>query len=206
MEQHDNKYESIAYNASIEFSDAADYFWKSPKLIEHETKIEVEKIKTYFTNDDEHAKLRWKIESFKLKNVFPYLIAVGNMFSIMSLFETYLLIISREIEKKNNIKINSINGNGINRIYKYLRQSGVNVDELPYYHQINAAIKIRNCLSHASGTLSWSNDASELRRLIKSGNYFSKDHRERRIKNNSELYEVKIVSTEFGDKVIIDDK
>ena len=75
MEEIENQYQKIADRAYLEFTDVADYIWKSPRLIEHETKIETRKLKDYFPNNEEHAKLRWHFESNKLNSVFPYLIA-----------------------------------------------------------------------------------------------------------------------------------
>jgi hypothetical protein len=42
------KLHALAHSAYSEFGDIADYVWKSPRLIEAETKLEIEKLKAYF--------------------------------------------------------------------------------------------------------------------------------------------------------------
>jgi hypothetical protein len=204
MKIFQGKFEEIAARAYHEFTDAADYVWKSPRLIEHETELEARKLKDYFPNDEKHAKVRWHFESHKLTNVFPYLISNGNLFSVMSLFESYLLILSLEIEKHSELRITSVSGNGINRLFSFLRKAGVKIDTDDLYFQIKAAIKIRNCLSHASGMLSWSKEEAELKRIQKSGLYLSKEHREKRKRDGEELNEVQVVNSGFGERLQVD--
>ncbi len=151
-----------------------------------------------------YAKLRRRFESNKLNNVFPYLISVGNIFSVMSLFESYLLILSIEIEKNTGMHVKSVSGNGINRIFTYFRSAGLEIEAINLFQQIMAAIKIRNCLSHASGMLSWSKEEVELKRIQKSGTYPSREHREMRKNNGGEFDEVKIVNSGFGERLQVD--
>jgi hypothetical protein len=204
MEEIRDKHEEIADRAYREFTDVADFIWKSPRLIEHETKLEARKLKEYFPNDEKLAKLRWHFESNKLNSVFPYLISVGNMFSVMSLFESYLLILSLEIEKNTGMHVTSVSGNGINRIFNYFRNVGLEIEAIDLFHQIMAAIKIRNCLSHASGMLSWSKEEVELKRIQKSGMYLSREHREMRKHNGGKFDEVKIVNSGLGERLQVD--
>jgi hypothetical protein len=82
----------IAESAYREFSNAADYVWKTPRFIEKEYNDELEKL----PDDEELARLRWRLESTKLKHVFPFLLATGNLFSVTSLFETYLLRLAKK--------------------------------------------------------------------------------------------------------------
>lgn len=53
MEKMAGKYNDITDRAYREFTDVADYIWKSPKLIRHETELETQKIKDYFPKDEE---------------------------------------------------------------------------------------------------------------------------------------------------------
>ena len=183
MQDISEKYYFIASNVSWEFNQISDYIWKSPKLLDQETKLEIQKIEEYFPDNPNLAELRWQRESHKINKVFPYLIALGNMFSVMSTFESYLLIISNELEKDTGVKVNSVSGSGINRIFAYFRNINIDVERIDLFHQIDAAIKVRNCLSHASGILSWSRDETELRRIQRSGTYLSHEDRLRRKKN-----------------------
>jgi len=197
-----DKYTEIADRAYLEFVDISDYIWKSPKLIEHETKSEITKLKTYFPDDENRRKLRWKFESNKLESVFPYLISSGNLSCVLSILETYLMILALELEKDINIQLSSFRGNGINRIFCFFRKlEGINLEKSSHYHQINAAIKIRNCLLHASGMLEWSKDAKELERIQSSGTYLSNEHRNRRKNSGGEFNELCIVNSGFGKKI-----
>ena len=105
MQEISKKYHIIASNASWEFSQISDYIWKSPRLLDQETKLENQKIAEYFPDDPKLAELRWQRESPKIDKVFPYLIALGNMFSVMSTFEVYLLIISNLITLESKLHL-----------------------------------------------------------------------------------------------------
>ena len=97
--------EGLASRAFVEFGDAADYFWKSMRLVESELQLEVEKARKYFpiTGDKEKdvlanrlRKVRWRSEHKKITSVFTYLIATGNLFTCASLFENYILMLCKE--------------------------------------------------------------------------------------------------------------
>jgi hypothetical protein len=195
--------ETLSKGAYREFNDVSDYIWKSPNLIHHETKVEVEKLKEYFPNNFEGAKIRWRFESQKLNNVFPYLIAVGNLFNVLSLFESYLLLLASEIEKSTNVSINSIRGQGINRLFNYFRRLGIDLEQIEPYHQVQVAIKVRNCLVHASGLLAWSREEKELKRIKKSNSFLSKQHRNLRQTQGSAFDEITIVASSLGDRLQI---
>lgn len=194
-----DKYKEIAYEAYFKFEDISDYVYKSQRLIEHETKSEIAKPDDYFPNDESMRELRWKLESTKLKNVFPDLISSGNLFNVLSILETYLMILALELEKNLNKQLLSSKGNGINRIFNFLRYLGINLEEKKYYHQINAAIKIRNCLLHANGMLAWSKDVIELKRIQQSVIYLSHDHRD-----NEKYNKISIVNSVIGERIQID--
>jgi len=206
MEVASDKLEELAERASQEFSDAADYIWKSPRLITHETELELKKLPAYFPNDPDHAKIRWQFESDKLKRVFPYLIAIGNLFSVVSLFESYLLLFANEIERRTGKPISSVRGHGVNRLFNYFRELGLALEKVENYHQVQAAIKIRNCLAHASGLLKWSREAQELKRIQKSGSYLSKEHRKRRETSGGEYDEVQVVTSGLGERLQVNNE
>jgi len=194
-----NKILELESSARQEFSDASDYIWKSLHFVEHETKLEKNKLIEYFQNDEESAKLRWQLESKKLNNVFPYHISVGNLFSIMSLFESYLFMLSKEIEKETGTRVSLASRRGISGILGYFKSVGVDILTLDLYDQITAAIKIRNCLSHANGILSRSeNDELEIKRIQKSGVYLLKKYRDKRKSKGEKFDEVYLVNSEFG--------
>ena len=185
-----------------EFTDAMDYIWKSPRLIESETKEELEKLDVYFPNDPDLAALRWRFESKRLEHAFPFLNSIGNLFGIMSLFEAYLLRIAKLLEDSSGVPIASTKGNGTDRLLKYLRSRGLSIDSIGLYPQVIAGVKIRNCLFHATGMLEWSKDSTEIRRIQSSGTYLSLDHRNRKTKSQRED-EVRIISHALGERLQI---
>ena len=204
MNQNTNEYEEIAERAYMEFSNVADYIWKAPRLIEHEEQLELSKLDRYFPDNEEHAKLRWHFESKKLYSVFPFLIAVGNLYTVISLLESYLLLLAQKIETETGKQISTAKGTGINRFFSYLRGAGLYIDAVEYYYSIQAAVKIRNCLLHASGVLSWAKDRTEILRIARSGTFFEKDVLEQRRKTGKSLSEVRIVDTGFGERLQVD--
>lgn len=189
----------IAESAHREFSDAADYVWKTPRFIEKEFRDELQKL----PNDPKIARLRWHFESNKLNHVFPFLQATGNLFSVTSLFETYLLRLAKELEKITGNALHAVKGQGVQRIFNFLKACKIKPGSICLWPQIDAAIKIRNCLTHASGLLEWSRDDKELRRIVNSGTFLSKDNRKSYQKVYGNLDHVKIYASVFGDRIQI---
>jgi len=206
MEQTLKNIKLLAESMQNEFNNVSDYIWKSPRLIKHETELEIKKLDWYFPYDPESAKLRWDFQLNKLNRVFPYLIATGNLFCVLSLFEKYLLLIATELEKYTKKTIDSVKGNGTERFFNYFKKLELNLDDIEFYDQVQAAIKIRNCLIHASGFLRWAKQVKELKRLQKSGTYLSKEARNRRKTNCGEFNEVQIVNTDLGEKLQIENE
>jgi hypothetical protein len=194
-----NEIDIITESAHREFSDAADYIWKTPRFIDKEFADELQKL----PNDPEIASIRWHFESKKLKHVFPFLLATGNLFSVTSLFETYLLRLAKEVEKITSNTLSSVKGQGVQRLFNFFKACGIKPDSISLWPQIDAAIKIRNCLTHASGLLEWSRDNKELRRIVNSGTFLSKDNREKYKKVIGDLDQVTIYVSGFGDRIQI---
>ena len=156
--------DELAIYARIEFEGVSDYIWKDPRLIEHETELELQKLPLYFPNDPQIAALRWHRESEKLTRVFPYLIAAGNLFSVVSLFESYLLLLGGNLQNHSGIPLDSVKGQGATRLFNYFKKIiKLPPDAVPLYEQVQAAVKIRNCLAHASGMLAWSRERGALK-------------------------------------------
>ncbi len=163
--------DQLASHAMREFSDVADYFWKSMRFVENEMRSEVSKLEAYFPfcGDQERdrlaaklRKMRWSLEQRKLNSVFPYLIANGNLFTCVSLFETYVLRLCQQLEKP-NLNLKGCKGAGIERFFRFLRSPGIQVNQTYLYSEINAILRLRNCLYHANGLLSLSRDEDQVR-------------------------------------------
>lgn len=193
----------LAVVAHDEFGDAADYIWKAPRLIESERNDELAKLPAYFPSNPELAELRWEHESKKLENTFPYLMSRGNLFSVASLYEAYLILLAKNIEEETGLELHSAPGQGVSRINNYFKIIGLNYFTIKLYHQVEAALKIRNCLVHASGILSWSKEDKVIRQILASTTFLSRDHRDRRKKNKANINEVNIVTSSSGDHLEI---
>jgi len=184
------------------FSDITDFFWKSPSLIETQEKIELEKLRDYYSPEASVTRdLRWQGESRKLYHVFPFLLATGNLFTIVSLFEVHLLYLAKLVENHHTAMLSQTQAEqGVRKVLKYLRQVGADPSQLVLWPQVDAALKIRNCFMHASGLLAWAREEQELRRIVQSRTYYS---REQRQKNKKKSLIVAIAETPLGDRIQI---
>lgn len=203
------KLAELATSAQREFEDVGDYIWKSPRLIEHEMKLEKSKLNIYFKglpDESKFQRFRWHRESHKLHHTFPYLISVGNLLSLLSLFESYLLLLAAELQAHTKVPLSSSKGQGVNKLFNYIKSLGIKFEEIPIYEQIQSAIRIRNCLAHASGMLSWSRDSHQLRIIQSNGLYLSREHRIMRTQQGREFHEILIVNTELGERISVDNK
>jgi hypothetical protein len=205
-------FRDLARQAQFEFSDIADYIWKTPNFVERETDLEKEKLAAYFPlsgnpkADELMARLRmrrWAHESHKLFNLFPRLVAMSNLFVCLAAFEAHCVKLARLIEQRSGHRIESARGRGISRIVDFFEMSDIHHFSLPNALQMKAALSIRNCLIHAEGLLSWDKDEKSLRRIIKNGSYLSPYHLERQRKLNLTSDEVTVVADDLGDRIKI---
>lgn len=164
----EQKLDLMILRAKQEFNDVGDYIWKIPRFVESEYQVELQKLSSYFPDEPDLAKIRWKLESRKLEATFPFMISSGNIFSLTSLFEVYMLMLAKEVDSVAKVELNKTRGQGINKVFSFLKTCNIELNKLILWPQIDAAIKIRNCLMHASGLLDWSRDEEELRRIVKS--------------------------------------
>ena len=198
--------EQLSNRAWREFGNVSDFIWKAPRLIEHERKLELKKLDAYFPNHPEFKERRWKTESHKLDHTFPYLIAVGNLFTALSLFEAYLLLLADELQAHTGLQVKDVKGQGTSRLFAFFRQVGVMPERVELYEQVQAAIKIRNCLMHASGMLDWSRENDDLRRIQFIGSYLSLEHRKMRTDQGKEFNEVSVTKSALGDRLAVDNQ
>ncbi|MFT9025340.1 hypothetical protein [Acetobacter indonesiensis] len=180
--EFEEKIQSISNESSKMFDILSDYIWKSPRLIEVETKIEIEKLDIYFPpseDADESAftmmlrQMRWKSEENKLKNVFPNVMAISNLYLILSYFEFCCFRLCLEIESRGGTRLSEVHGYGVNKLLQFLKISGISTEEISFRKQVIASLKIRNCLMHANGIISWTKkDNAELKRIVNTGEYW----------------------------------
>lgn len=193
----------LARSAYDEFSNAADYIWKTPRFLEAEREEELAKLPIYFPNAPQLASLRWQHESAKIDRTFPFLMSRGNLFSIASLYESYLHLLAKDIEKSTGNPLKLARGQGVSKIYNYFKTVDINYSAVDFFEQVDAALKIRNCLFHASGILDWCKSPEQIIRIVDNLIYLSKDHRQHRIKSYNSDNEVVIFKSKFGNRLEI---
>jgi hypothetical protein len=187
--------ETLIGAAYWEFNWAIDYVWKAPTLIERLTDIENQKLKHYTGN----ARLtRWSREMAPLKYAFPKFLSHGNLFAVTSLFEMYVLRLATFAERSAKPRLCETKGNGVARSLAYLRRVGIDTNGIVPWPQVDAALKVRNCLVHAGGILQFSRDVLELRRIVKSQTFFTPKHR-----GTSSSRRVRLIKSELGYRVSI---
>jgi hypothetical protein len=210
MKELDNELRELAFGADQEFADIADYIWKAPKFIESEIKIELKKLDAYFPltgaseNDDTVnllRRMRWQHESRKLGTIFPYVMANGNLFTALSVFESYCLMLCKVLEKRSSILLSDFAGSGISRYFKFLSRLPIDLNQLAFRSEVRSAIVIRNCLFHANGMLEWSRDKDELLKIVGARTFLSKYTRSKT--SEREAFDVGIVNTDLGDQLQI---
>jgi hypothetical protein len=125
------------------------------------------------------------------------------------LFEFYVLRLASIAEPRSHIELNKA---GIRDLLKYLKQAGlvdydilqtiglVRKQGLRLWEQVDAAIEIRNSLIYASGVLSYFNNTSKIRDIVKRGTFLSAKDQARCTSEQSGEY-IKIVPSELGDRL-----
>ena len=196
-----------------QFSHLLDYIWKAPRLIDHERRLEFSKLDAYFPimgNDSKEDILnmdlqirRWESESNKLENSFPRFMASSNLFIAASLFEISNASLAQIIESRSTDRICNHKNQGLARIRNFYENHGINYKELRLHRQVEAALKIRNCLYHANGLLILSREQTALRDIIRNNIYLENDTRERIKKMSAPIDYIEITSSNIGEQILL---
>lgn len=193
----------LGERARDDFEAAGDFIWKIPTFVEQQRELELVKLFAYFPDDEESRQIRWLHESSKLDSSFPFFIATGHLFSLISLLESYLLQLCQLVEVLSAISLHSVSGQGVARLLKHLRSFGVEPSGARFWQQVEAALKIRHCFMHASGFLPFSREDAVLRLIAANRTYLSTAHRAVRGGPLEGRPEVAIVPTALGDRIQI---
>jgi hypothetical protein len=194
---HFGSIQALCRDAHIGFDDTLDYIWKTPEFISLQEQIERRKLEEEY---DDIQGFRWALESRKLYRVFPMLMANGNLFTSTSLFEIYLLQLAKALEMRTGTPVDG-RGQGVTRFLGYIRSLGVDTSSAPLWQQVNATMKIRHCLMHASGLLVESRDRIDVQRIVSSKTYLSTRHRSCSVEEEGPM--VEILRTPFGERLQI---
>jgi hypothetical protein len=185
------------WEAHWHFDSVADYIWKTPEFLELQERIELEKL-AEFGDYPAARDLRWQIESHRLYVVFPTLMATSNLFTVMSLLEFYLLRLVVICGESTGVVLDTVPGQGVQRLLNYLRRLQIDPTQVTYWPQIDAGLKLRHCLMHANGLLLHSRQQRELRRIVQSRTYLAAAHRRSVPEDNTH---VTIVSSSLGERL-----
>ena len=201
-------YKALINEVHTSFSDAGDYIWKAPRLIEAEYELERKKLDEYFpltgnaANDADAVRCRvwrWAFQELRLARAFPSLMANGNLFLAVSLYEFYFFKLVKLMESKDAYSLSACRGQGLSRFFDFLKNNEIDYKRVKHYDQAGAAVAIRNCLYHANGLLAWSREESRLRHMIQTVSYLPKETKQRQQKLGMPFDDVSIQKSELGD-------
>jgi len=195
----------LEWQAFHELNDISDYIWKSPRLLTHEKTLEQQKLETYFPDGGRTAEIRRHYESVKLNETFPRLIAVGNLFSTLSVFENYVLLLLNLLQEHSTTLPKHESSQGVAAHLKAAKVYGAAPYDAKYYEQVCVAISIRNCLMHAKGLLAAFRSGEALKTQIKQCKFLCSDDRKRRAVRGKSLGSdlVSIEQAELGEQLAI---
>jgi len=156
----------LEWTASHELNDVSDCMWKSPKMFSHDRALEQYKLAVYFPNSGVAANLRRRYEFKRLNETFPRLIAGGNLFWALSVFENYVLILLEILQEHKATVPKHESRPCLAAHLKALKAYGADPYNAKYYEQVYVAISIRNCLMHTKAFLATFGDSNALRNQI----------------------------------------
>lgn len=205
-------YKALINEVYRNFSDAGDYIWKAPRLVEAEYELERNKLDEYFPLTGNAASdanaltsraLRWAFQELKLVHAFPSLMASGNLLLVVSLYEFFILKLVKLMEAKDAYPLSACKGQGLSRFFEFLNNNQIDYKRVESYDQVAAALAIRNCLYHANGLLAWSREESKLRHMVRTVSYLPKEIKQRQQKEGRPFDEVSVQNSELGDRLQI---
>ncbi|WP_340679607.1 hypothetical protein [Paraglaciecola sp.] len=101
------------------------------------------------------------------------------------------------------MSLNSDKGQGVSKINNYFKIVGLEFKSVHLFEQVDAALKIRNCLFHASGILDWCKKPEQVVGIVDNLTFLSEAHRQRRKASDKKANEVIINTTKFGRRLEI---
>lgn len=174
------------------------------RLIDHERKIELEKLQAYYPNDLEMQNIRWKRESQKLDSTFPFLIAQGNFLNATAMFEIYVLLLVKSVETESLRQLKDIKGQGVTRALNFLKANSVLYANMQNWEQVSIAITFRNCIVHASGSLAYFRNGSQIKNIVENKRFLSPDILKWRQELGSDVNEVFLgIHPILGERLVI---
>jgi len=177
-----DRLEALPDELEFEFDYLGDCIWKLNEQLDVIRQNEIAKLELYHPNDLEAQGFRWMFEGPKHDSVFPTALNYSFVVLVFITLETRLMRLTDllyEVEKF-PVRAKDMSGSGLERYLSYLSKlAGVNRSKLPNWLAISKLGIIRNCIVHTSGIINYSNDAQEIRSMIKNRSYLTETHRAR---------------------------
>jgi hypothetical protein len=183
----------LAAPAFWHFGDVLDVIWKAPDFIDAQREMELESLRC--AGDSSNGHTRWHFEHRKLWGVFPGLLANANTFLVTSLLELHLRMILEQVSEGTPPKPQR----GIRETLSLLKHQGFRVEATNRWSQIDALIRIRNCLMHAAGVLHRSKDSDALEQLVTRRAYLAPTHAAEELGEET----VRIIEQRFGRRLVV---
>ncbi len=199
----------IRDSSIFEWLDIGDFVFKSKSSIDQERKIEQRKINDYFPagideQTDALRRLRAERAVQRIEHTYPYMLATGNFYAVLSLLETFLLMLVKETSVLFDQDYREATGVGLEKIYSHLRGVGVDLNKAENYQAVSSAFTFRNCLIHCGGVLELSRDGQKIKRILSQRQHLSGVARENAKKESHRVNSIAFVGQgNFGERLLI---
>lgn len=203
------KINEINKDSAWEWMDISDFVFKSKSLVERERKIEQRKINNYFPagideRTDTLRRIRTERAVQRIECTYPYMLATGNFYAVLSLLETFLLMLAKEASVLFDKDYKGVSGVGVEKIYNHLRGAGIDLNKAENYQAISSAFNFRNCLIHCGGVLELSKEKDKIKRIICQRQHLSGVARENAKMEDSSVRGIAFVGhSAFGERLLI---
>lgn len=210
METKD-KLEILSDEIEHEFDYLADCIWKLNEQLDVIKGNELAKLELYHSDDPVGREIRWMFEGPKHETFFPTALNYAFVVLVFITLETQLMRLCDVLYEVKSfpVRAKDMSGSGLERYLSYLTKlAGVSRSKLPNWQAVSKLSIIRNCIVHASGIVSYSNDAQELRSMVRTRSYLTEWHRANlekyeKNKNGARLDYVGIALSDDVEKLVI---
>lgn len=199
----------IRESSIFEWLDIGDFVFKSKSSIEQERKIEQIKINDYFpAGIDEQTntlrRLRTERAVQRIEHTYPYMLATGNFYAVLSSLEIFLLMIVKETSVLFDQDYRGATGVGLEKIYNHLRGVGIDLNKAENYQAVSSAFTFRNCLIHCGGVLELSRDGEKIKRILSQRQHLSGVAKENAKEESHSVNGIAFIDQgSFGERLLI---
>lgn len=204
-----DRVQTIRESSIFEWLDVGDFVYKSKSSIDQEKKIEQGKIDSYFPagideRTDNLRRLRAERAAQRLEHTYPYMLATGNFYAVLSLLEAFILLLTKETSVLFDQDYRDAAGMGLEKMYNHLRGVGIDLNKAKHYQAISSAFTFRNCLIHCGGVLQLSREREKIKRILSQRQHLSGVARQNSKNPNHEVNNIAFIGDgNFGERLLI---